>query len=556
MVRAAIYARVSTEDQEREGFSLKGQVAKCRDFALGQGWTIVGEYAEQFSSMTIFRPKLTQLRELIQVKQLDVVVVADADRLSRDPKHWAFLEIEAVNGGCQYHYLANPPDDSLPGQIMAIINAHGARSERTKIMARTQAGIKARAQSGLMPGFGGPYGYVWREPDPTDPKRKRRTALDIDPVTAPIVQRIFRELASGKSARSIARTLNAEGVPTTRNASRGWSPRTIIGFARNPAYLGEAYAFRYSRKYAKQMAPKDEWLALPEGTIPPLVTPAVFEMANQTIAGNRGGSHKNPNPESFLLRGGFIYCGLCGGMMVCRNEKDKCRYVHCGPHDPDHNPRCTSRLSIMQPMVDDFAWSRVLQVIQHPRFIERFTDRLEQGDDLGGELRQAQDHLATVGRRVANTQAMMGDAETADQRKFILAELSRVSAEREAAAIRLTDVLALHNSRTHARAAVESFAERVRQRWGQIRDFTYQERREALQQLGVKVSIRPKNDGARITVDMAFNLGKLPTKPGDQSNGMLGFVPVYSLSELNGRSVTQPSGSVQRQISPVRWSMP
>ena len=123
---------------------------------------------------------------------------------------------------------------SATGTFLRNAKAFVAELEREKIRERTNRGKAARIADGKYPAVGRPpYGYRWRDPGP-----KQKTQLVPDETTAPIVQRIFRDMAAGASARTVAMALTASGVPTA--TGRGaWILPTILNMIRHPAYVGD-----------------------------------------------------------------------------------------------------------------------------------------------------------------------------------------------------------------------------------------------------------------------------------------------------------------------------
>ncbi|GAI59279.1 unnamed protein product, partial [marine sediment metagenome] len=86
MKTAAIYCRVSTEDQEREGTSLDSQLEACKKLARDQGYETKKDYIirEVYSGLTLDRPDLTKLRGWLQSGEVNAVVIYSSDRFSRD----------------------------------------------------------------------------------------------------------------------------------------------------------------------------------------------------------------------------------------------------------------------------------------------------------------------------------------------------------------------------------------------------------------------------------------------------------------------------------------
>lgn len=90
----AIYCRVSTEDQEREGSSLQTQREACLKYCQDKGYQAVSQFIETESGLTLDRPQLSKLRELVRTGQIKGVVIYCLDRLSRDPTHGVILQEE------------------------------------------------------------------------------------------------------------------------------------------------------------------------------------------------------------------------------------------------------------------------------------------------------------------------------------------------------------------------------------------------------------------------------------------------------------------------------
>jgi len=82
--RVALYARVSTEMQAEEGFSIEAQLNEMRAYAAQRGWKVVAEFVDAgISGSTMDRPGLRALLEAAQAHQFDVVLVHELSRLSR-----------------------------------------------------------------------------------------------------------------------------------------------------------------------------------------------------------------------------------------------------------------------------------------------------------------------------------------------------------------------------------------------------------------------------------------------------------------------------------------
>ena len=162
MKRTAIYCRVSTEDQEREGTSLDSQLKACQDKAQELGYEISEDYTirETYSGLSLDRPKLDQLRQWVRDREVDVVIAYTLDRLSRDPVHFIILQEELERNGIGLVLVTEDLDNSDLGLLITHIKGYAAKLEAEKIRERTMRGKRERIISGKLPtGRGVLYGY-------------------------------------------------------------------------------------------------------------------------------------------------------------------------------------------------------------------------------------------------------------------------------------------------------------------------------------------------------------------------------------------------------------
>jgi DNA invertase Pin-like site-specific DNA recombinase len=140
---AAIYARVSTLDQEPEN-----QLQELRRYVEARGWSAV-EYVDRgVSGAKDRRPALDQLVADARRRRFDVLVCWRLDRLGRSLKHLITLldELQAV--GVAFVSLAEGIDATTPaGKLQMHILGAIAEFERGRIVERVRAGlVRAKAQ--------------------------------------------------------------------------------------------------------------------------------------------------------------------------------------------------------------------------------------------------------------------------------------------------------------------------------------------------------------------------------------------------------------------------
>src|SRR5260370_5994203 len=160
-----------------------------------------------------------------------------------------------------------------------------------------------------------------------DAKGKKWTRID--------VARFFCDiLAKGGSLRKVCLTLNDMGIPSAKG--KLWQPQTVRGIVNNPILYGQPYANRYmpvkkktleNGKYShhEKIRPVEEWIPLPP--CEPVITKETWELIQFQIERNKAESMRNNElEEPGLVRAGYIFCGVCGGLVWPHPPSPSSRY--------------------------------------------------------------------------------------------------------------------------------------------------------------------------------------------------------------------------------------
>ncbi|HEY3696758.1 recombinase family protein [Phenylobacterium sp.] len=221
MIRVAIYARYSSDLQQRT--SIEDQVRIAKERADHEGWTIAEVYTDYAISGAFLhtRPGMLNLLRDAAAQKFDLVLTESLDRISRDQEDTARVFKRLSFAGVKIISLSEGQISELHVGLKGTMNALYLKDMADKV----RRGQRGRVEQGKIGGGNG-YGYdvVKRFDDRGEPVRGERT---INEGQAQIVRRIFEEFAAGKSPKAIAKQLNKEGVPGTRG--RGWSASTIYG---------------------------------------------------------------------------------------------------------------------------------------------------------------------------------------------------------------------------------------------------------------------------------------------------------------------------------------
>lgn len=491
--RAAIYCRVSSVDQE-DNYSLPTQEAACREYCDRHGYQVVGVFTDVHTGAQYReRPGLSQLRELVRQRAVDVVVSYAVDRLSRNQAHVYILYEEFSDYGCRLEFVTEKFEDTPVGKFVLAAKSFAAEVEREKIKERSLRGRRARAESGKLLAARVPlYGYQWAD--------ETKSRYILNPVTAPVVKRIFEMALRGAGTTCIANTLTNEGIPSP-SGLRHWNSTTVHKILTNPMYTGEARAFTWqSRKGYKRYW--DRGIPLPEGTVPAIVDRATFEAVQRQLHLNwLRSSRRNRSPESWLLRGGFAVCGVCGHRLYAASNNGHAAYI-CEFRRHSGGPRP----AIYAEELDRLAWQAVKVVLQRDDVIQHGLELIMSEQPAERELASLERAMNQLRRQQANLVQALSMVSEPSALAALTTELERIAG-------RLRD---LEKERDELRKQAENWQQLRNQfreltRWrkevaDRLEEMSYQERRWLLDLLGVTVRVYPEDDPEHDRVEITLGL--------------------------------------------------
>jgi site-specific DNA recombinase len=431
LIRAAIYARVSTEEQG-EKYGLTSQVTELRALAAERGYTVQAgtEFVDDgVSGTTLERPALERLREAARLAQVQRLLILDPDRLSRRLVHQLLLLDEFKRHGVTVEFLRGSSDDTAEGRLLLNVQGVIAEYEREKIQSRTLRGKREKARRGLVVASF-PYGY---RPDPGAPGR-----LLVHEPEASVVRMIYGWLIDeGRSTRSIVDELRRLAIPPGR-AGRKWGPTQVRRILTSDRYTGRTY---YNRGQVvsgggRKERPAAEWIAVP---IPVIVTPERHAAAQAQLARNRSALVGRPARFAYLLRG-LLRCGVCGIRYEGIPSHGR-RYYRCHGRDR-FTPGARCRSPWMSAAVAEaVVWNAVAEALRRPEALRRAVERYDAARGARDvELKSRAEHLRRQLRAVEHKERRLLDLYLDDVQVATAEVLGRLQAlARERA--RLTEEL-------------------------------------------------------------------------------------------------------------------
>ncbi len=356
-MKAGIYCRVSTDNQETEGTSLQTQLEACREYCHNKGWDIAHRFSEAYSGLTLERPKLNELRELVRRDQIDMVVLYCLDRLTRDPGHGVIITQELEKHGVKLEAVTEDIDNTELGKLISYIRGYASKVEAEKIRERTMRGKRQKAKEGVLPhgGFARLYGYDYSK------ITKKRT---INETESYWVKQMYGWLVNEPiSTNAITYRLRDLHAPTKH--SQFWNRSSVIEILKNPAYTGKTYAFTFIQG-TNRRKPMDEWMEIPDAT-PAIIPEELFEAAQSQLKQNNDKSRRNTK-QQYLLRG-HLYCRQCG-RAYCGHIDRVLRYYRCPGKNRITAPvnRCLNK-NWRVDKLEALVWKEIEAVLDNPEFI-------------------------------------------------------------------------------------------------------------------------------------------------------------------------------------------
>ena len=228
-----------------------------------------------------------------------------------------------------------------------------------------------------------------------------RSKFEIDPKTAPIVQRIFRECLSGKGLKAITRSLNADGL--TSRTGKKWGTTSIEKILHNEAYTGTLVWGRRA-KYPGR-AGNSALLQRTEDAWPAIVDQTTFTQAQAKLSGRAPSAIHPRRVDSAYLLSGIIRCGVCGAAMVGQGSSPRYRYYMCGNARRKGREVCPSPI-LPRDKIEGVVVDRIKDYILTEENLEELV-RLT-NEELAQTSSEDRESLGIVEGQIADVESRLG----------------------------------------------------------------------------------------------------------------------------------------------------
>jgi DNA invertase Pin-like site-specific DNA recombinase len=337
-IQVVLYARVSSKDQEKEGFSIPAQLRLLRDYATNKGFVIAQEFTDVETAKASGRTNFNEMMLYLKKHQTKcrTILVEKTDRLYRNIKDYATVDEFDV----EVHFVKENEIISRSSrsneQFVHGIKVLMARNYSQNLGEETVKGMTEKACAGIYPSCA-PVGY--RNADGPNGKR----VIISDPEVAPTITELFGRFASGRySLKALVKEANGEGL---KLRGRKLYSSVVHQILRKRLYTGDF-----------------DWDGTTyTGSHEPLVTRECWQRV-QTLLDARAENRTRKVKHDFAYTG-LVHCGHCGCLFVGELKKRKYVYYHC----TGNRGKCEEPYTRQEILAREFA--EILQELVIPQAI-------------------------------------------------------------------------------------------------------------------------------------------------------------------------------------------
>ena len=294
MKQGVLYARVSSKDQEKEGFSIPAQLKLLREYALKNGIQIVREFVDVETAKVAGRKQFEEMVRFFQRNfQSRTVIVEKTDRLYRNFHDCVTLEDLGIEIHLPKEGQVLTKDSKSQAKLMHGIQLVIARNYIENLREEVRKGMREKASQGIYPSRP-PLGYT---------NNKLNHSIVVDPDKAAIAKRIFELYATGKY--SLAELRVAIRAETGKAFQKGYLHKLL----KNPFYSG---FFDWNGERYK-------------GTHELIISPVLCKQAQEALDGHNRPKYRK---HEFAFAG-LLSCAYDNCVITAELKKQKYKYYHC-----------------------------------------------------------------------------------------------------------------------------------------------------------------------------------------------------------------------------------
>jgi site-specific DNA recombinase len=303
--QAVIYARVSSKEQEKEGFSIPAQLKLLKEYAATNGFAVAQEYTDVETAKQTGRAAFGEMVAYLRAHpSVRVMLVEKTDRLYRNLKDWVTVDELDLEMHFPKEGVVLSRESRSSEKFMHGIKVLMAKNYIDNLSEEARKGMQEKAEQGIWP-TKTPLGYR----NVTGPDGKK--VIETDPEVAPLITKLFEWYATGQhSLQTAAAKARAAGLAHRKSGARV-PVSTIHTILRNRLYSGW---FEWNGK-------------LYHGKHNALVSVELWERVQGVLDGRHASKNRRMTHE--FAFSGLIACAKCGCSVVGEIKKQQYVYYHC-----------------------------------------------------------------------------------------------------------------------------------------------------------------------------------------------------------------------------------
>jgi DNA invertase Pin-like site-specific DNA recombinase len=297
-----LYARVSSREQERGGFSIPAQQNLLQTYARDHGYAIIEEFIDVETAKKTGRTAFTRMVALLK-RRSDaplVVLVEKTDRLYRNLKDWVLLDGMNVDIHLVKEGVILSDESRSSEKFVHGIKVLMAKNYVDNLSEEVRKGMAQKCSEGGYPGRA-PFGYANR-------RENGRAFLEVVPDHALLVRQLFEMYDSGDhSCEALSHFARGSGLRGSRGG--GFSTSVVHHVLRNPIYAGRFW-----------------WGGVEFVSSEPTIVPhELFQRVQDRLDGH---PYRRARRLEFAYSG-LMTCGSCGSAITAEIRKGVYTYYHC-----------------------------------------------------------------------------------------------------------------------------------------------------------------------------------------------------------------------------------
>ena len=297
MKSAVIYARVSSDRQEKEGFSIPAQIEYLKNYAEKNSFYVEKIFEEPETAKKAGRKAFNEMLKFCSERGIKNILVEKTDRIYRNFKDYVILEDYDLNLHLVKEGQIISKDSSSHEKFIHGIKVLMAKNYIDNLSEEIRKGLKEKVSQGYYP-CKAPVGYK-------NVEINKRNVIVVDEEKAPFVKRLFELYATGLSASQVRKILYSEGL---YHNTKPYAKSRLIQILHDCFYIGK---FLYKG-------------VVYDGVHEPIISVELYNKVQKMFNQSKARTHDVEFPYT-----GIIKCGHCGCQLTAELKKGKYIYYHC-----------------------------------------------------------------------------------------------------------------------------------------------------------------------------------------------------------------------------------